>query len=214
MAKYTVYKITNALNNKHYIGIHKTDNPNDSYMGSGNLIKKAISKYGKEHFSKQILHVYDTLQEASKKEHELINIGDPLTYNIKHGGLGGFDYINSARLNVHYGSRSAETKQKMKQNHWSKSEVCDLIKQKVSRSGSKASTKQKQKQSLAMKQKFLDNEYKKKFQKVVYVDGIKFDSQQDAANHFGLCKSTVSYRLKSNNFPNWNLDKVASNVKQ
>ena len=214
MAKYTVYKITNTLNNRYYIGIHKTDNPNDSYMGSGNLIKKAIDKYGKEFFSKQILHVYNTLKEASEKEQELVDINDPLIYNIKHGGLGGFDHINSTRLNVHYGNRSEETKQKIKQNHWSKSELRDLVKQKISRSGSKASSKQKQKQSLTMKQKFLDAEYKKKFQKAIYVDGVKFDSQQDAAKHFGLCKSTVSYRLKSDNFPSWNLHKVVSNVKQ
>lgn len=214
MAKYTVYKITNTLNNKYYIGIHKTDDPNDSYMGSGNLIKLAIDKHGKENFSKEVLYTFDTLHEAAEKERELVNINDPLTYNIKNGGLGGFDHINSERLNVHYGTRSVETKQKMKKNHWSNSEFRDLIKQKVSRSGAKISIEQKIKQSFTMKQKFLNAEYKKKFQKVIYVDGIKFDSQQDAADHFGLCKSTVSYRLKSDNFPNWNSDKVAVNVKQ
>lgn len=45
---YTVYKTTNIINGKYYIGVHKTTNPNDSYLGSGKAIKEAIKKYGKK----------------------------------------------------------------------------------------------------------------------------------------------------------------------
>jgi hypothetical protein len=39
---YIVYKITNLLNNKYYIGVHSTDDLNDGYLGSGRQIKEAI----------------------------------------------------------------------------------------------------------------------------------------------------------------------------
>jgi hypothetical protein len=49
-----IYEITNNINGKTYIGLHHLV-PKDKYMGSGILIKKAISKYGKDNFRKVIL---------------------------------------------------------------------------------------------------------------------------------------------------------------
>jgi hypothetical protein len=90
--KHTVYKTTNSLNNKYYIGVHSTKDVHDSYLGSGSVFKKALKKYGKENFIKEILFSFDSKEEAYQKEKELITeseIRDKKTYNIALGGQGG-----------------------------------------------------------------------------------------------------------------------------
>ena len=95
--KYIIYKTTNLVNNKIYIGKHKSTDINDDYLGSGKLLKRAIEKYGKEHFKKEILFECKTEQEANDLEAEIVDeefITRLDTYNIMIGGHGGFNFVN------------------------------------------------------------------------------------------------------------------------
>lgn len=111
MIYYTVYKITNTINNKIYVGFHKTSNLNDSYFGSGLLITKAIREYGKEHFSKEILAVFDNKEAAESYEAHIVDKEFTLredTYNL---ALGGNVQILYGENNGFYGKHhSDETK--------------------------------------------------------------------------------------------------------
>ena len=98
---YLIYKITNNINNKIYIGSHKTKNKDDGYMGSGKYLNRAIDKHGIENFTKEILFVFDNPKEMYDKEAEIVDddfLAEENTYNLKRGGFGGFDYINANNL--------------------------------------------------------------------------------------------------------------------
>lgn len=98
---YLIYKITNNINNKIYVGSHKTNNKDDGYMGSGKYLNRAINKHGIENFTKEILFVFDNAKEMYDKEAEIVDddfLAEENTYNLKRGGFGGFDYINSNGL--------------------------------------------------------------------------------------------------------------------
>jgi group I intron endonuclease len=89
------YITTNSVNGKQYIGVHCTDNINDGYIGSGLCLLRAIKKYGKRNFIKEILAYCDSEMEGHRNEEKYIkefNTLFPNGYNlsptggIKYGG--------------------------------------------------------------------------------------------------------------------------------
>jgi hypothetical protein len=92
---YTIYKITNLINGKFYIGKHQTKDLSDNYFGSGRLLKRAIEKYGKENFKKEILEIFDREEKMNLAEKILVVPDIEVSYNLCPGGHGGFGYINN-----------------------------------------------------------------------------------------------------------------------
>jgi len=89
---YYVYEIKCLVNGKIYIGAHKTSDINDGYIGSGNLIKSAMKKYGVHNFEKRIVKFFDTEKEMFDYEAEIVNedfLKRNDVYNLSLGGLGG-----------------------------------------------------------------------------------------------------------------------------
>lgn len=104
------YKITNELNGRFYVGVHKCrktiDIFGDRYFGSGKVIRQAVKAYGIENFTKDILYIFGSYDEALQWEADTITedfiLSNALCYNVKPGGLGGSGFC------------SAQTKQKMR----------------------------------------------------------------------------------------------------
>lgn len=87
-----LYKTTNLLNNKFYVGIHSTNKLNDGYLGSGKRLKHSVNKYGRENFKMEILEFFECRELLIEKEKDLVNdelLKDPLCMNLKPGGSGG-----------------------------------------------------------------------------------------------------------------------------
>lgn len=115
---YTIYKTTNIVNGKIYIGKHQTKDLNDGYLGSGKILRSAIEKYGRIKFQKEILYTFNNEEEMNTKEQELVTeefLARPDVYNLCPGGQGGFGYINANKLNG-----SPEGRLKGGQNSWKK----------------------------------------------------------------------------------------------
>lgn len=154
-----IYKITNKLNGKIYIGKDVKDNPN--YFGSGLLIKRAIVKYGIENFSKEILVECNSNEELNEKEKYWIkyyNSIRPIGYNISEGGDGGDTFTNHPNKEEYSKNKSIASK-KLWENESYRN---NMIK---SRIGSKRTEETKKKMSESSKNKPKSEEHKKSLSK-------------------------------------------------
>jgi group I intron endonuclease len=106
-----IYKITNLINGKIYVGKDKNDR--NDYFGSGRLIKRAVTKYGRENFRKEIIESCNTISELNDKEIfwilELKSRDPKIGYNIAKGGDGG-DLISAHPDKMNIFKRISETK--------------------------------------------------------------------------------------------------------
>lgn len=116
---YTVYQTTNLVNGKMYIGVHKTKNPDDTYLGSNETLQRARKKYGSKNFQKEILFAYDNEEDAFNKEAELVTeefCSRKDTYNIVPGGKGNSKFgsiVTERKIGIHamtFEEKSARSK--------------------------------------------------------------------------------------------------------
>ena len=102
-----IYITTNLINGKRYLGQRKFSKGWKAYLGSGRLIKKAIKKYGKKNFHKNIICICNSQKELNEVERELTIFFDVVEsddwYNLALGGGGTSGY-----------HISEETRQKMR----------------------------------------------------------------------------------------------------
>lgn len=90
-----IYKTTNCVNGKIYIGKHefsKDKKRNANYKGSGTIFKKALKKYGKENFRREILRLCYTINQLNGYETyyiiKLKSMDSSVGYNMRLGGMG------------------------------------------------------------------------------------------------------------------------------
>lgn len=97
-----VYKTTNLINGKIYIGKSKYRPGYKNYLGSGVVLEHAVKKYGKENFKKEILEEFFTEEEAFNAEKFYIKFYDSQNHDIGYNiADGGGDYTSNSRLQEH-----------------------------------------------------------------------------------------------------------------
>lgn len=166
-----IYKTTNLINNKIYIGMHKAIVFDTKYIGSGLYLKQAIKKYGRKNFVCELIDTANDIQELKQKEIFYIDKFNSrnlkIGYNIHRGGYGGSDKGRSletlAKMSASLKGRkswnegkhlSEETKKKIAKSRLGKKGVSGT-------KGKKMSIESRLKMSLAHKGKKHTDEYKK-----------------------------------------------------
>ena len=93
MTIYTIYKTTNIINGKYYIGKTSSSRKDyDTYLGSGVALNRAIKKYGRKNFFRETLYTFVSEEKCYEKEKEIVTpelCSLEECYNMMGGGLGG-----------------------------------------------------------------------------------------------------------------------------
>lgn len=200
-----IYLTTCLSNGKIYVGKHVNSDPD--YYGSGTLIKRAIRKYGKINFSRDIISdkATDTktlnyLEKFFIKclDSQNIKVG----YNISPGGDGGDIISNMDNKNEIYQRRAKSIKEAWKSrdsSKWGKSIAKGMESTNVERglliskgknySFSDFSTPDPNKAPANCK--------------AVSIDGVLYDSACLASRELKVSYSTLRNRIKSKSYPTW-----------
>ena len=104
---YKVYKITNLINSKYYIGMTKqtikrrfSQHKESSKKGKSYLYN-AIRKYGVENFEIEQLFEFNSKEECCNKEMELIS-ENTNGYNLAKGGETGFSMLEKSEEEINF----------------------------------------------------------------------------------------------------------------
>jgi hypothetical protein len=120
---FIIYKTTNRISGKIYIGQHNVKNIEDmdnDYYGSGKYLKKAIKKYGRNNFLREIIAVCGSREIANILEIEYIKIYKSFgykMYNVRPGGQGFYNGGLSPFKGKHH---SDSAKEKLRNGHLGK----------------------------------------------------------------------------------------------
>jgi hypothetical protein len=88
-----IYKTTNVLSGRYYIGMHSTSNLDDGYLGSGNRLRLAVRKHGKENFIREILEYCVSREELKKREEELVTLNEVVKIDCMNLVVGGGGFM-------------------------------------------------------------------------------------------------------------------------
>lgn len=188
-----VYKITNKLTNKVYIGITNQGSGAryrhhwyESRIGEPSPIHRSMAKYGEENFTLEIIDFADTCDELKEKEKYWIkwyNSTDrSIGYNLTEGGDGTFGRIHSE-----------ETKEKIRQKALGRKASEDTKKKMSESRKGKCSDKQKEHLSKLQEQcKTKVYQYSKTGEFIA-----EYDSITEACEANGLNRDTIRRQLKN-----------------
>lgn len=114
-----IYKTTCTVTGKWYIGMHSTDNLDDGYLGSGQVLWRSIKRHGKQNHTVEILEFCNDRKTLALREQEVLTEEvrqNPQCMNIAPGGIGYFDRPAGSEQSRQNRSLAAKGKPKSKEH--------------------------------------------------------------------------------------------------
>ena len=194
-----IYKITNLVNNKIYIGKDTTSDPN--YFGSGLIISRSLKKYGMENFIKEIIDETDDYNVLSKKEIYWISYykstDRKIGYNIAPGGDGGDTLSNHPDLELIREKISKNSPKKGKTYEEAFGlEKAKIYKENLKKNIHKSILSTESKLKNERKWKKYNDEFKERCEFIR--NEIKFGNIDDYLNELSLIKKRVDHNFLKN----------------
>lgn len=201
-----IYKTTNLINGKIYVG--KDSKNKKSYYGSGLILNKAIKKYGKENFIKEILEECSTHDELCEREIYWIKKLDArnldIGYNLAYGGEGfklGYKMskehhekmIKMLKERDHtWGDKISEAMKGKEKSDKHKTKISETMKRKYENGfisptlGMKRSKETKKKISDVLKSSGGRNK------KSVIIEGVEYETIKEASDTLGISRYLIN----------------------
>lgn len=216
-----IYKTTNLINGKIYVGQDKYNNC--YYKGSGLKLRSAIRKYGIDNFKKEIL------EHCSSKEHmdarekywisELNSRDNAIGYNIAGGGEG-FDLSLHPDKTEIYKRIAASNRLSQKGKTHKKRTLEQNLALSKALKGRKFSDEHRKNIGLSSTGRVVSAETRLKMSKTlsgrkfseqailrrckkISVDGVEFISLKQAIFELSISSVKLRYRLVSSDWPNY-----------
>ena len=199
--EHVIYRITNMINGKKYIGKHSTTDVYDGYFGSGIAIKQAINKYGIDNFKKEIICYCDNEEELKEMEKYHIKKEGTFSkgYNLTLGGEGILGYKHTEDS---IRKASDSRKRYYEENPEMREKISEMAKKRVGKLNSFYGRK--------LSQEHIDKLTVSRVKAITGVNnpsarsvicnetGVKYDLAQDAATAVGLKYSTTILKACKN----------------
>ena len=199
--EHVVYRITNMINGKKYIGKHSTTDVYDGYFGSGVAIKQAINKYGIDNFKKEIICYCNNEEELKEMEKYHIKKEGTFSkgYNLTLGGEGILGYKHTEDS---IRKASDSRKRYYEENPEMREKISEMAKKRVGKLNSFYGRK--------LSQEHIDKLTVSRVKAITGVNnpsaksvicnetGVKYDLAQDAATAVGLKYSTTILKVCKN----------------
>jgi hypothetical protein len=126
-----LYKITNTQDGKFYVGAHSTEDLDDRYFGSGTRIIRAVKKYGRDAFIKEIVCEFENEFQMYHAERLLVDedfIKRDDTYNIVVGGKG---YAYNHEVSIETKAKIAKSSSKSMQSLERRNQIAEKLRGRI-----------------------------------------------------------------------------------